>query len=206
CRPRAAGRRWPGPGRREGSCWRTTTTASSVTTAGPWARCRRSPRTTSSTPAPPRRASRRACVSAGSSSPHGSSSRCLLSVRAAATCCWKVSTRTASARGAVGRRSSSATERRPSTPGTARSGGFGTCSLHELDGGAGLLELSLDRVGLLLVHALLDRLRRRVDEVLGLLESEAGDRTDDLDHLDLLCARTGEHDVEGGLLLHRRSA
>src|SRR5581483_4410629 len=43
----------------------------------------------------------------------------------------------------------------------------------------------------------------RVDEVLGLLEAEAGDRADDLDHLDLLCARAREDDVEGRLLLDR---
>src|SRR2546423_308728 len=71
----------------------------------------------------------------------------------------------------------------------------------ELDGGACLLELGLDRVGLLLRHTLLNRLRGRVDEVLGLLEAEAGDRADDLDDLDLLAARAGEDDVEGGLLL-----
>src|SRR2546423_11766101 len=46
--------------------------------------------------------------------------------------------------------------------------------LFELDLGARFLELGLDRVGLLLVHALLDRLRGRVDQVLGLLEAEAG--------------------------------
>src|SRR5712691_2530224 len=74
-------------------------------------------------------------------------------------------------------------------------------SLLELDGGAGLLELGLDAVGLLLVHALLDRLGSRVDEVLGLLEAEAGDGTDDLDHLDLLLAGPGEDDVERRLLL-----
>src|SRR3954467_13981975 len=45
--------------------------------------------------------------------------------------------------------------------------------LLQLDGGAGLFELRLDRVGFLLVHALLDRLRSRVDEVLGLLEAQA---------------------------------
>ena len=61
--------------------------------------------------------------------------------------------------------------------------------LLQLDGGAGLFELALDLVGLFLVHALLDRLRGRVDEVLRLLEAEAGDRADDLDHLDLLGAR-----------------
>src|SRR6185503_11633707 len=69
--------------------------------------------------------------------------------------------------------------------------------------GAGLFELRLDLVGLLLGDALLDRLRRRVDEVLRLLEAETGDRAHDLDHLDLLAAGLGEHHVEGGLLLRR---
>src|SRR3954471_3151268 len=112
----------------------------------------------------------------------------------------------ASARPSAGRRSSSAMEHRPSTPSTARSGGFANCFLLELDRGAGLFELRLDLVGLFLVHAFLDRLRSRVDEILGLLEAEAGDRADDLDHLDLLGARAREDDVEGGLLLHLGTA
>ena len=45
-----------------------------------------------------------------------------------------------------------------------------------------------------------------VDEVLRLLQAEAGDRADDLDHLDLLLARAGEDDVERGLLLDRSAA
>src|SRR5438067_353751 len=76
-----------------------------------------------------------------------------------------------------------------------------TCALLDLDFGAGLLELCLDRVGLVLGDALLDRLRSRVDEVLRLLEAETGDRADDLDHLDLLLAGAGEDDVERRLLL-----
>src|SRR5436853_7252302 len=71
--------------------------------------------------------------------------------------------------------------------------------LVDLDGGAGLFELRLDRVGLVLGNALLDRLGSRVDEVLRLLEAEARDRAHDLDHLDLLAARGGEDDVEGRL-------
>ena len=74
-------------------------------------------------------------------------------------------------------------------------------TVFEQLGSMTVLELGLDRVGLLLRHTLLDRLRGRVDEVLGLLEAEAGDRADDLDDLDLLAARAGEDDVEGGLLL-----
>src|SRR5207244_1590805 len=73
--------------------------------------------------------------------------------------------------------------------------------LLELDRGAGLFELRLDRVRLVLGDALLDRLGSRVDEVLGLLEAEPGDRADDLDHLDLLGTRPGEDDVERRLLL-----
>src|SRR5215204_4034338 len=76
--------------------------------------------------------------------------------------------------------------------------------LLDLDGRAGLLELGLDRVGLLAGHALLYCLGRAVDHVLGLLEAEARDRTDDLDHADLLLAGLGQHDVEGTLLLRRR--
>src|SRR3954453_10599266 len=69
-------------------------------------------------------------------------------------------------------------------------------ALLDLDRGAGLFQLRLDRVGLVLGNALLDRLRRRVDEVLGLLQAQAGDRTDDLDHLDLLGPGAREDDVE----------
>src|SRR5919109_17664 len=76
--------------------------------------------------------------------------------------------------------------------------------LLELDGGAGLFELRLDLVGLFLRRAFLDRVRRAVDEVLGLLQAQARDRADDLDHLDLLVAGAGEHDVERGLLLRSR--
>src|SRR3954447_22225639 len=78
-------------------------------------------------------------------------------------------------------------------------------ALLDFDCGAGLFELGLDRVGLVLGDALLDRLRRRVDEILRLLQPEAGDRTYDLDHLDFLAARAGEYDVERGLLLGRRT-
>ena len=48
-----------------------------------------------------------------------------------------------------------------------------TAELLDLDGGACLLELRLDRVGLVLGDAFLDRLRGRVDQVLRLLEAEA---------------------------------
>src|SRR6188508_3603671 len=76
--------------------------------------------------------------------------------------------------------------------------------LLDLDGRAGLLELGLDRIGLLAGHALLDCLGGAVHHVLGLLEAEARDRADDLDHADLLLAGLGQHDVEGALLLRSR--
>src|SRR3954449_4520984 len=76
------------------------------------------------------------------------------------------------------------------------------CELLQLDGGAGLFELALELVGFLALDALLDGLRRLVDERLGLLEAEAGGGPDDLDHLDLLVAGAGEHHVDRrGLLL-----
>src|SRR6478672_7020481 len=77
----------------------------------------------------------------------------------------------------------------------------GCSELFDLDGGAGLFELRLDPVGLLAVDAFLDRVRSAVDEVLGLLEAKAGDRADDLDHLDLLAPGAREDDVERRLLL-----
>src|SRR6187551_1869866 len=51
------------------------------------------------------------------------------------------------------------------------------------DLGADFVELLLDRLGLVLRHAFLDRLRRALDEILGFLRPEAGDFTDDLDDL-----------------------
>src|SRR6266550_5112006 len=82
----------------------------------------------------------------------------------------------------------------------AADGGPFACLL-DLDLRAGLFELRLDLIGLLLRNAFLDRVRRSVDKVLGLLQAEARDRADDLDRLDLLVAGVREHDVEGGLLL-----
>ena len=73
----------------------------------------------------------------------------------------------------------------------------------EGDGGAGALELLLGLLGGLLVDLLQDRLRRAVDEVLGLLEAEGGQRADLLDDLDLLVAGGLEDDVELVLLLGR---
>src|SRR5207244_12079040 len=55
-----------------------------------------------------------------------------------------------------------------------------------------LLELLLHVVGLGLGDPLLHRLRRAVDQVLGLLQAEPGELTDDLDDLDLLLARRAQ--------------
>ena len=72
------------------------------------------------------------------------------------------------------------------------------------DGGAGLGELGLDGLRLLLGDALLDRLRRGVDQVLGLLEAQPGQLADRLDDQDLVRPDLGQHGVELGLLLGRR--
>src|SRR4051794_9439265 len=76
-----------------------------------------------------------------------------------------------------------------------------SATLLDLDGGAGLLELGLELLGVVLLEALLDGPGGLVDERLGLLEAEAGGGADDLDDLDLLLAGAGEDHVERGLLL-----
>src|SRR5438270_463970 len=68
--------------------------------------------------------------------------------------------------------------------------------LLQLDRAPGLLDLGLELVGLLALDALLDGLRRLVDERLGLLQAETGRGAHDLDHLDLLVARSGEDHVD----------
>ena len=68
--------------------------------------------------------------------------------------------------------------------------------LLELDLGALGLELRLELLGIGLRHAILDRLRRRFDQVLGLLEAEAGDLAHRLDDVDLLVAGSGQDDAE----------
>src|SRR6478735_9405632 len=75
--------------------------------------------------------------------------------------------------------------------------------LLDLDLGADVLELLLDRGGLVLRHAFLDRLGRALDEVLRFLQPEAGDFADDLDDIDLVAAHFGERRGELGLLLRR---
>ena len=54
-----------------------------------------------------------------------------------------------------------------------------------------------------LLHVGLDFLRSALDEVLGFLEAQAGDRADFLDHVDLLVAGVGQNDGELGLLGRR---
>src|SRR5205823_3650962 len=74
-------------------------------------------------------------------------------------------------------------------------------TLLERDLRALLLELGLGLVGVVLVDLLQDRLRRRLDQVLGLLEAKAGQLAHDLDDLDLLAAVGLQDDVELALLL-----
>src|SRR5262245_2511387 len=73
--------------------------------------------------------------------------------------------------------------------------------LFEFHLGPGLLQLGLDLLRLFLVHAFLDRLGRALDQILGLLEAQPGERTDFLDHLDLLLAHRRQPYGELGLLL-----
>src|SRR4051794_32773482 len=79
----------------------------------------------------------------------------------------------------------------------------GSSGLLDLDGAAGLFDLGLQLLGLVLVDAFLDGLGSLVDERLGLLEAQAGGRANDLDDLDLLVAGRRQDDVERGLLLGR---
>src|SRR6476469_1940156 len=72
--------------------------------------------------------------------------------------------------------------------------------LLDLDLGARLFQLGLGGVGLLFGDALLDRLRRSLDQILGLLEAEARQLADGLDDLDLVRAGLGENDIKLGLL------
>src|SRR3954463_13935302 len=68
------------------------------------------------------------------------------------------------------------------------------------DGGAGALESGLGLLGGVLGDLLQDRLRRVVDQVLGLLEDGRGQAHPPLDTLDLLVAGSLEDDVELVLL------
>src|ERR1044071_5763338 len=79
-------------------------------------------------------------------------------------------------------------------------------SLLELDGAAGFLDLLLDLLGFVLVDAFLDRLRSGLDQSLRFAQTQAGDRADFLDHVDLLAAVAGQDDVEFGLLFSGRGS
>jgi len=72
-------------------------------------------------------------------------------------------------------------------------------ALLDLDGRSGFLETLLDSLGLVLADRFLDRLGCGVDQVLRLLEPEAGDRSNRLDDVDLVRADLLEDDVELGL-------
>src|SRR5512138_2551868 len=71
----------------------------------------------------------------------------------------------------------------------------------DLDLGADVLELLLDRVGLVLRDRLLDRLGRRFNQILGLLQAKARDLANHLDDVDLVGAYFSQRDRELGLLL-----
>src|SRR5690348_8232205 len=78
--------------------------------------------------------------------------------------------------------------------------------LLQLNLGARLLERRLDLVGLFLVHALFDGFRRALDQVLGLFQAQASERTDLFNDLDLLLARGSEDHGKFGLLFGSSSA
>src|ERR1700742_5042315 len=84
----------------------------------------------------------------------------------------------------------------PGSTRTAFAGARGAVELLDRDGGAGALEGGLGLLRGLLVDLLQDGLRRAVDQVLGLLQAQAGERAHLLDDLDLLLAGTFEDDVE----------
>src|SRR6266576_4762479 len=83
-------------------------------------------------------------------------------------------------------------------------GQAGAGKLLDLDLGAGLFELLLDRSGFVLVDAFLDGLRIAIHQVLGFFESQAGAFADRFNVVDLVAANVGEHDGEFRLLFRRR--
>src|SRR4029079_5016204 len=76
--------------------------------------------------------------------------------------------------------------------------------LLDVDRGTGLGELGLGSLCGFLGGLLEDGLGSAVDEILGFLQTEAGQLAHDLDDLDLLGAGLGEDDVELVLLLFHR--
>src|SRR5215470_17986230 len=85
--------------------------------------------------------------------------------------------------------------------GTGRRGSSEVRRSLEGDLGALRLELLLRLVGGFLVRVLENSLRRGLDEVLRLLQAQAGQLAHDLDDLDLLATVGLENDVERVLLL-----
>src|SRR5260370_6785373 len=79
-----------------------------------------------------------------------------------------------------------------------------TSHLLEFHLGPRPFQLGPDLLRLVLAHAFLDRLWRTLDQILGLLEAQAGERAHLLDHLDLLVADGGTHGGELGLLFDWR--
>src|SRR4029079_11756344 len=79
-------------------------------------------------------------------------------------------------------------------------------ALLDVDLGADVSELLLDRGGLVLGDAFLDRLWRSLGEILRFLEAQAGDLANDLDDVDLVGADLGQDGAELGLLFRRRGA
>src|ERR1700683_2347241 len=73
--------------------------------------------------------------------------------------------------------------------------------LLKLNLGASLFQGGFDLRRLVLVDALLDRLRSAFDQVLGFFEAQASDGADLFDHFDLLLADGGKNDRKLGLFL-----
>ena len=78
--------------------------------------------------------------------------------------------------------------------------------LLEGDSCAGVLELLLGSLGVLLLGTLEDGLRSGLDDLLGLLQAKVGELADNLDDSDLVLAEALEDDVEVRLLLLRSSS
>src|SRR5260370_7793161 len=72
----------------------------------------------------------------------------------------------------------------------------GTGKLLDLDLGAGLFELLLNRRGLVLVDAFLDGLWSTIHKVLGFFQAQPVAFSDPFTHFDLVAANVGEHHGE----------
>src|SRR5262245_52657326 len=76
-----------------------------------------------------------------------------------------------------------------------------TSHLLEFHLGPSLFQLGLDLLRLVLADTFLDGLGRALDQILGLLEAQTGERAHLLDHLDLLLHAGGAHVGASRLLL-----